>query len=440
MSVDIERIVERVVHEVLSRILTPEEIRRLKQYASDEYYNLYILAKSEIEKTIQRARDALNLANNAYSLADRANNLANTAYSTARGALSQAQDAMSKAEEALSTANTAYSKAYDAFDLADRAMSWADDALKKAKDALSQVDTIWGRIRDIQGFIDDIVNRFSTMKQKLEEAYNKYSKKMEEHRRNIESYASKLVSDARELRKLIDELFNTIGYAELHLERLDCGSLYAQKHTEYRPWDSFARRFAALGWYIGQIYYCARNMVRKQWVGFDIGGTKVGFDIVVPNPSAVTGIAKAAWNAATILGELLENTSKIQDKMNKVLGKIQDIAYDINAIMYYSQQAVDTIQEFIVEIANTIATLVGATEKAKPKTGTTTGFATHRARILRSKHTTTRFTTLTPKLIRKLLLKIDYDKGVVLEAREENLATGKKTIKKTRIGAQITPY
>lgn len=385
--------IEEIVYNVLSRILTPEEIKRLKQYASDEYYNLYILAKSEIENTIRRAKEALSIANNAiakateasdiantaYSkatdalnisrnasnLADRANNIANTAYSYAQGALTQARQALSKAEEALSTANTAYSKASDAFNLADTAKAWADDALTKANNALRQLEDAWKYINDITKYLNDLVDSMNRAKDQLVDLYN--TKK-----RNIDTYNSKILESVNKIGApnregtilynvaiTIQRILDTIGYARVDFSRLDGERTYG---VAGNTGQGLARNLAEIMWDLGQAGYHLSRLIEKFHLGFELLGTEFGWDFYVPRPDRLASCISWIFRLPQPTKSMLEKFDELGDRFNYLWGLIGNLMAEINNILMYTQLILGEITGFFVEAIQIITNAIPGTK------------------------------------------------------------------------------
>lgn len=383
--------IEGIVEKVLTRILTPQEIVRLKEYARDEYYNLYIRAKDEIEKTIVRAReaydlsvdalsksksalsiakDASSIANSAKEVATNANNLARGAYRIANQAVSKANEAISKSRLAVEQANQSISKAKEALGIANDAKAVADSAWNKVQEAISIAQTAYDnavsalekikreitpKIKSLSGMLDNAIDNLKMAGSDIRSILDNAKKKIETISGEISSINRDIMRHVDNLKKLVGELGKWVGSARVDYTKLDGRSEYKKYNTGSGVIGDISR----IGWDIGQFAYNIAHLISKGCWGIDLG--PLGrYEICIPYPRMDRVLWSFKWLytlATTHIPALIKDTRSGTDIMQRMISEVQAIVSDLTKILARSTAIFSVVTNAIVDIMNVIMSL-----------------------------------------------------------------------------------
>jgi len=201
------------------KLFMPWVVQRLLWYASDEAWNLYFLRKIEIEETIEKARHALELANSALALAQKAHNharealtVADDAFKRAKDASAIANDAFNRTQHALATVNRLQSHVRELSSVVSRIRREVNSLSSRVDDIQSVVNSLSSRIHNLQSIVDDLQSRANDLSSRMEEAFSRI--------KSLESDINKAFSDINTLFEKANELSSNINEAFSQLDSL----------------------------------------------------------------------------------------------------------------------------------------------------------------------------------------------------------------------------
>jgi len=429
---------------VFSYFFTSEELRRLKQYVSDPYYDLYIRNRDKIVQAINAAFQALDLARTAKSIAETAYDLANQAMSRSKEALNLADYASSLAQRAKNLADAAWSRASDALSKANSALNLVDELQYRVNKLKQSVENAWNQINDItdkvnalKDFATDLVSRFDRARKRIEEIWATFKSRLEAHSNAIININNKIHKQILpSIKTSVEEFIKTLGWVQVDYSRLDGRTGFYEKGNRG---EGIIADIADIFWCIGQCFYNMSHLIEKYHIGFEILSYKFGFDIWVPRPDRLATAVGWIWTLIEHPARrLFSKINTLQSKFNAIFVSIQELQIAINDIIRYTQLIVEDIANFAKEIANAIVEIVGGSVIPELSIPTSAKISAVSVSALASTSASKRHAFKT-YLRKGIILTFTDDKGWLKQIREINLAT-KSTTRRISPRVQIVPY
>jgi len=239
----IEEIVSRKVEEYLTRYILPEELRRLKQYARDENYNLYIRNRHQIVETIERAREAYNQAIRALNMSNQALQNLNaieqrirylfSSVDSLNKAVSSIKARLDKAERNVSELEMRTKSLLDAYRSLSIKISNLDTLTKAIQSRVnlisSELEKAKSQIQDLQRFSDALHKAYLNLKAKTD-SLSKSLNELWEKAKDLDYHIAKA-------REQIDAIISKLKETTIEQWTREIGSrifAFAQKIDEAR--------------------------------------------------------------------------------------------------------------------------------------------------------------------------------------------------------------
>ncbi len=399
-------------------VFTPEEISRLKAYAKDENYRLYILARKEIEATIDRAKRALNIATTAHERAKRALDVADAALRNATKAMGASSQALDTANKALSISREAYKISSDAAslasqarqnassalntskvakDIAEKAKGIADEAKATADYAKRLVNQLKGTVATIQAdvgqikadlgdvrntldnirnnVIPDIESRLSTLRDTADSLvnwYKRFRQKVNEIR-EISNEKQKEINDivnainkvvTEELPTKIGEIINAvktlveekIGYAKIEHATINIAGVTV-KIPVVKAGEGIISKIGALMSDLNEFYqHLSAVPIKIRLKACLWEGACIDFGTIYAiNLAEAVNAAKAALNVAKDAKELMEEVDDTGKYLATFFNKFLDLANIQATIAQLAGKAANVLNDLVLTLAQKLA-------------------------------------------------------------------------------------